>query len=228
MKRRSLPDRRAYSLLRTVSSASPRWRRTWNLSNRMLACGAWRLGGVAERLPHVHHGQANPRALLGPQPLEELVHARLGAILAAEPDRPPPDQIADHDAVGVALPDRDLVDADHLRRRRPRPPQLLPHVLLLELLDRVPVEMQFLGDVLDGRGPAAPADVEGEPLRVEADCPPGRAAAPASPCRTARSRPAGPRAPGRLARPRTRDPAPAALPVVEAPVPAATRRTPFF
>ena len=43
MNRRSLPLRRAYSRLRTLSMASPRWLMTWNLSNRMLACGAWRL-----------------------------------------------------------------------------------------------------------------------------------------------------------------------------------------
>jgi hypothetical protein len=40
MKRRSLPLRRAYSALRTLSSASPRWRMMWNLSNRIAACGA--------------------------------------------------------------------------------------------------------------------------------------------------------------------------------------------
>jgi putative tryptophan/tyrosine transport system substrate-binding protein len=32
--------RRAYSLLRTASKASPRWRMTWNLSNKIAACGA--------------------------------------------------------------------------------------------------------------------------------------------------------------------------------------------
>jgi hypothetical protein len=36
MKRRSLPESRASSTLRTVSSASPRWRSTWNLPKRML------------------------------------------------------------------------------------------------------------------------------------------------------------------------------------------------
>ncbi len=35
---RSLPRSRAYSLFLTWSKASPRWRMTWNLSNRMLAC----------------------------------------------------------------------------------------------------------------------------------------------------------------------------------------------
>src|SRR5712691_12664795 len=47
MNRRCRPDTRAYSLLRTWSSASPRCRSTWNLSNRMLACGACR--AVANR-----------------------------------------------------------------------------------------------------------------------------------------------------------------------------------
>jgi len=125
------------------------------------------LGGVPKRLPHVHHGHANPRALLGPQPREELVHAGLGAILAPEPDRPLPDQVAHQDAVDVALLDRDLVDTDYLRRRCPCPSQLLPHVLLLELLHRVPVEMQLLSDVLDRRGTTTTAHIEGEPPRVE-------------------------------------------------------------
>ena len=37
---RSLPRSRTYSLFLTWSKASPRWRITWNLSNRMLACAA--------------------------------------------------------------------------------------------------------------------------------------------------------------------------------------------
>ena len=43
MNRRSLPLSRAYSRLRTVSSASPRCPITWNLSNKTLAWGALRL-----------------------------------------------------------------------------------------------------------------------------------------------------------------------------------------
>ena len=124
------------------------------------------LGRVPKRLPHVHHGQANPRALLGSQPLEELVHAGLGAVLAAEPDRTPTFQIAHHDAVGVTLADRYLVDADDLRPGRSGTPPLLAHVLLLELLDRMPFEPELIGDILDRRGAAALADVEGEPLGV--------------------------------------------------------------
>jgi hypothetical protein len=53
-------------------------------------------------------GEPTPRGLAGPQPRVELVQARLRAIRAAKPDRSLPDQVADDDAVGVALLDRDL------------------------------------------------------------------------------------------------------------------------
>ena len=36
-----LTGRRAYSLFLTLSKASPRWRRMWNLSNKIAACGAF-------------------------------------------------------------------------------------------------------------------------------------------------------------------------------------------
>ena len=45
-------------------------------------------------------------------------------------------------------------------------PQLLAHVLLLERLDRVPRQLQLLGDVFDGRGAAPPPDVERETFGV--------------------------------------------------------------
>ena len=79
----------------------------------------------------------------------------------------PPQQIAHYDAVGVPLADRDFVDAYDFRRRRPEPPQLLLHVLHLEGLDRLPVQVRFPGDRLDGSVPAAPPHVEGEPLGEE-------------------------------------------------------------
>ena len=41
------------------------------------------------------------------------------------------------------------------------------HVLLVQLLDGLPIEVQLLGDGLDGTIPATPADIEGEPLGVE-------------------------------------------------------------
>ena len=76
-------------------------------------------------------------------------------------------QVAHHDAIGVPLADRDLVDADHLGSRCARFRKLPRHVLLLQRLDRVPVEVQLLGNVLDRRGPAAPAHVMGKTLGVE-------------------------------------------------------------
>jgi hypothetical protein len=104
-------------------------------------------GGVAERLPHVHDGEPDLAAFLRPQFSIESRHARLRAIVAAEPDRPSCDQVADNDAVGMALAHRDLVDADHGRRWRPRRRQLRPHVLLLQRLDRMPVEVQLPADI---------------------------------------------------------------------------------
>ncbi len=84
-----------------------------------------------------------------------------------KPDRPPPPQVADHDAVGVSLADRDLVDPDHLGSRRPRPAQLLPHVLHLQVLDHPPIQVRFLGHVLDGRDSATPSHEEGKAFAVE-------------------------------------------------------------
>jgi hypothetical protein len=67
----------------------------------------------------------------------------------------------------VALADSDLVDADDPRRGAAGPAKLFPHVLLVEFLDGVPVQVQLLGDRLDGALSAPPAHVEGEPLGVE-------------------------------------------------------------
>ena len=72
---------------------------------------------------------------LGPSQVKKASHAGLGAIRAAEPDRPPPQEIADDDAIGVPFPDRHLVDADDLRPWGAGAPQLLTHILLLERLD---------------------------------------------------------------------------------------------
>jgi len=122
---------------------------------------------VAERLPHVHDDKADLADLLFPDKPVELVHAGLGAIFAAEPDRPMPLEVADDDSIGVPLANRDLVDADDLRPRCAGTLELRAHVLLVELLDRVPVEAEFLGDVLDRRGAATPTHIVGEALRVE-------------------------------------------------------------
>src|SRR5262249_34432499 len=123
--------------------------------------------GFAERLPHVHHGQADPLTFPRPQPLEEDVHALLGAVRAAEPDRPAADQVAHDDAVAAPPAAGGSADAAPLRPGRPAPPQLLAHVLHLERLDRLPIEAEFAGHVPDRRGPTATADVVGKPPGVE-------------------------------------------------------------
>jgi hypothetical protein len=94
-------------------------------------------------------GQANALGLLLAQPVVEQRHALLRTVFAAEPDRAPSNQVAHHDAVGVA--DRDFVDADRLGTGRASLGQLRPHVLHLQSLDRLPVKPEFLGNV---RGPA--------------------------------------------------------------------------
>jgi hypothetical protein len=78
-----------------------------------------------------------------------------------------PDQVADDDPVNMPLPECHFVDADDARRSKGMAPELLPHILHLQSFDRAPVETKLLGHVLDGRGPAAAADVEGEALGVE-------------------------------------------------------------
>src|SRR6266699_3818191 len=71
-----------------------------------------------KRLPHVHHGKANTRALLLAEPGVELRHAGLGAVHAAKPDRSTPQKIADYDPIGMTLADRNLVDPDGEGTRR--------------------------------------------------------------------------------------------------------------
>jgi hypothetical protein len=67
----------------------------------------------------------------------------------------------------MTLADGDLVDADDAGRRATGSTQLLPHVLLVQLLDGMPVEMQFLGHGLNGAFRAASAYEESKPLGVE-------------------------------------------------------------
>src|SRR5262245_54979042 len=47
------------------------------------------------------------------------------------------------------------------------PPQLGAHVLLVEVLHRMPVQLQLLGDIPDRGAAAAPPHVEGKSLGVE-------------------------------------------------------------
>ena len=126
-----------------------------------------RKGRVAEGLPHIHHRQPNLSTFLLAKRIKEHRHARLGAVTAAEPDRATANQAAHHNAVGMTFADRDLVDADRLGAGRARFHQLGAHVLLLQRLDRVPVQLEFQGDVLDRCLPAALAHIEGKAFGIE-------------------------------------------------------------
>src|ERR1700730_6910543 len=126
-----------------------------------------RIRRQAERLPHVHDGEANTRTLLLAEPGVELAHARLRTILAAKPDRPPAHKVADNDPVIVSFADRYLVDADHLRPGRAHALELGFHVLLVQRLDRVPVQRQVLSHVLDRCRPTTLAHIVCKTLGVE-------------------------------------------------------------
>src|SRR6516225_8613701 len=119
-----------------------------------------------KRLPHVHHGKANTRALLT-KPGVELRHAGFRPVLAAKPDRPTPLEIADHNPIGMTLADRNLVDPDRPRTRRARACQLRLHVLHLQRLDGVPIKRQFLRNIRDRCLSATAADKIGKALGVE-------------------------------------------------------------
>ncbi len=124
-------------------------------------------GGVARRLPHVHHRQTNAPRLPLAEPAVEQLHARLRTVRSAEPDRSSANQVAHRDPVGVALSDRDLVDADGLGAGRASLDQLRTHVLLVQLLDRVPIQIEFFGHIFDRADPTAPTDEPGKPLCIE-------------------------------------------------------------
>lgn len=124
-------------------------------------------GDIVNRLPHVHHRQPNAVRILLALPAVALFLAGLRMNLAAEPDRPAPDQIVYHDVVCVPFADRDLVDADGLRSGNAEPYQLDPHILHVHFIEGMPVQVQFFGNILAGARSAVPADEAGEPLRLE-------------------------------------------------------------
>jgi len=125
------------------------------------------LGGVAEGGPHVHHRQAKAFRPLFPQPFVEWLEAFLRAVLAAEPDWAAPDQIAYHNPTGMALADRERVDADDLGDRRAHFGQLRPQVLFLQSLDGRPVEFQLRRHRFDRGVRAAPTRVVGKPPGIQ-------------------------------------------------------------
>ena len=124
-------------------------------------------GRVPKGLPHVHDRQSDSFALLRPQPRKEEIQTRLRTVFPAKPDGPAPHQIAHHNAVIVTFANRNLVDSNHLRPRGPNPPELLPHILLLQGLDRLPIQVQFLGHILKGRTSATTAHIKGKSFRIK-------------------------------------------------------------
>lgn len=67
----------------------------------------------------------------------------------------------------MALADRDFVDADRPGAGPAGTFELLGHILLVQRLDGLPVELEFLGDIADRRPSAALSHVSGKPFRVE-------------------------------------------------------------
>src|ERR1700730_17061687 len=118
-------------------------------------------------LPHVHDCQADSLAALFPQKCEERIHTFLRAVFAPKPDRAPPLQIAHYDSVGLAFPDRDLINANDLRLRLTGAPDLFAHILHLECLDGLPIEKVFLGHIPDRGRPTASTDMERKALGVK-------------------------------------------------------------
>src|SRR6058998_211117 len=124
-------------------------------------------GRKPEWLPHVHHRQANPTTFLGPQPGVELRQAGFRTVLASKPDGPSAQQIAHDNPVSMPLADRYLVDADHQGRWTAHPAYLLAHILLVQLLDGFPIQVQFVGYRLDRRVAASSAHIKGKPPGVK-------------------------------------------------------------
>src|SRR4030043_200049 len=122
---------------------------------------------VFKGFPHVHDRKPYPFDFRGSEPFIEELQALLRTVGPPEPDGPPPLQIADDDPVAVALTDGDLVNADRLGPGIPSTAEFLPHVLLFQSVDRLAVQMQLLGDILDRGGTATLAHVKGKPLGVE-------------------------------------------------------------
>src|SRR4029434_870913 len=131
----------------------------------------WRMGRLegrgAKGLPHVHDRQSDLVALLGSHLLVEQIHTGLRAISAPDPEDPAALQVTYHDPVLVPFLDREFIDPNHSWTGQPGSPQLFPHVLLLQFLDRVPVQPQFPGHRLNRGSPTAPAHVPGKAFGVQ-------------------------------------------------------------
>ena len=63
--------------------------------------------------------------------------------------------------------DRNLVDPNALGAWGTYPAQLLPHVLLVQLLDRLPVQVQLPRHIAQGGRPTPPPDEKGEAVGIK-------------------------------------------------------------
>ena len=122
---------------------------------------------VFKGFPHVYNRKPYPFDFRGSEPFIEELQALLRTVGTPEPDGPSPLQIADDDPVAVALTDGDLVDADGLGPGIAGTAEFLPHVLLFQSVDRLAVQMQLPGDILDRGGTATFAHIKGKSLGVE-------------------------------------------------------------
>src|SRR5215831_15195733 len=145
---------------------------TWNLSNKIAACGAcaavasrngFHMSMTASRMRDSCARRARHRTGSCSPPNGP----RRRTVLAAEPDRPAAIKIAHHDPIAMTLADRNLINADRPRPRRAGTLELGLHVLHLKRLDGVPVQPQLPRHILDRPGAAAAADVVAKALGVE-------------------------------------------------------------
>jgi hypothetical protein len=137
------------------------------IDDQRLASIAFFESRLAERLPHIHDRDADFSAIFWAKPGKESVEALLRTIFAAEPNGSAANQIADDDAIFMATPHRDLVDADGRRALDADTPELFTHVLFVQLLDSMPIEQQLLGKLADGGRSAASPYIVGESFGVQ-------------------------------------------------------------
>src|SRR6202047_1637663 len=97
MNLRFSPSSLAYSCFLTLSSASPRCIRMWNLSNRMAAWGAFLFVDFRNGF-HISIRARRPFLLLL-SPRKEPIHALLRATYTPDPDRAPPIEIGHNDTI---------------------------------------------------------------------------------------------------------------------------------
>jgi hypothetical protein len=125
------------------------------------------VGRVPKGLPPVPHRQLKPCALFLAQPGRELRQAGFGARLSAEPERTAAQEVAHHEPIGMPFADRAFVDATRFEAWSTSAGKLSAHILLIELLDAVPPQVQFRSDVRDCGPVTAPAYVGSKALGIQ-------------------------------------------------------------